>query len=562
MSQPPPATTPATATRRPAPGRAPRLNPIFRRYCRSRLRPQGLAIALLLTLIAATFLFLIIRSGAIYRAKLELADAERTPLIPLLVLQGIILFLLGTGQVAAGMTAEGDENVLDYQRLAPMTPLAKVLGYLFGLPVREYVCCLATMPFTLWALWRGQVEWVVALVLYAVFFSSAILYHLTGLVAGTVIRNRRWAFLVSMGLVFTLYTVMPQISNFGLVYFRYLTLQPVFEESVPHLIPRAAGATLLVGRALLGETRFFNVDLPEVVFTLLSQCVVGLTLAVMLWRRWRRPESHLLGKIWAIAVYAWIQVTLLGIALPRVDSGMLFPSREFTRRFGANTAAKRDWAVEPVEAVLMTAAVGAVSLVILWILTVLITPNAERQLRGWRRARKLGRHSLPWNSDPATSFTHVAIMAACGALGWFLFTRGIVESRWFGHARLSPSILAAFALVLFTGAMGFHALLEGSGGRATALCAILVGLVPVLLAAVLATITNRFAAPATWLGAISPLSAPLYAAAALVPVSELPLPLERAVPRAFWFSQTVAALLTLRLMVHLRTTRAALARKK
>ena len=103
-------------------------------------------------------------------------------IIPLLVLPGLILFVLGTAQVAGGMTAERDEGVIDYQRLIPMSPLAKVLGYLFGLPVREYVMFLATLPFTAWALWRGQVALAhVWLPLYAVVLSSTLLYHFTGL---------------------------------------------------------------------------------------------------------------------------------------------------------------------------------------------------------------------------------------------------------------------------------------------------------------------------------------------------------------------------------------------
>ncbi len=262
-------------------------NPIFRRYCRSRLRVRGLGAALLVTLILAGFIFFIFRVSTLHRAGMDPVDAERSPLIGLLVLQGIILFLLGTGQVAGGMTAEADEGVIDYQRLAPMTPLAKILGYLFGLPVREYVCFLATLPFTIWATWWGEVSLLAVGTLYLAFMSSAILYHLTGLVAGTVLRNRRWAFLVSMGLVFLLYTVMPQVSKFGLVYFRYLTLDPVFYESLPYMISRDAGATMLSAQALLGEARFFNLNLPEVVFTILSQGVIIMTLLIMLWRRGR-----------------------------------------------------------------------------------------------------------------------------------------------------------------------------------------------------------------------------------------------------------------------------------
>ncbi len=265
---------------------------------------------------------------------MDLVDAERTPLIALLIFQGVILFLLGTGQVAGGMTAEADEGVLDYQRLAPMSPLAKVLGYLFGLPIREYVLVLVTMPFSLWSLWRGQVPLGIALQLYGIFFTAGVLYHLTGLLAGTVVKNKRWAFLVSMGVIFLLYTVIPQLAKFGLAYFKYLTIMPVFEECYPHLIPRDAGATAQALQQLLPSAKFFNLDFPQAVFTLLSQGVLILTMTVMLWRRWRRAESHLLGKVWATGFFGWLQLVLLGNALPLIEPGHLFPSRGFDSFLG------------------------------------------------------------------------------------------------------------------------------------------------------------------------------------------------------------------------------------
>ena len=111
-------------------------NPIFRRYCQSRLRPRGLGVAILITVLVAGFIFAMSRSLGLNRSNLKLVDAERGTIIPLLVFQGVILFILGTAQVSGGMTTEKDEGVIDYQRLIPMTPLAKALGYLFGLPVR------------------------------------------------------------------------------------------------------------------------------------------------------------------------------------------------------------------------------------------------------------------------------------------------------------------------------------------------------------------------------------------------------------------------------------------
>ena len=112
-------------------------NPIVRRYARSRMRPRALGLSLLITLMIAGFLFFVIRQLGIYQAELSIRDAHRMPIIPLLFFQGFILFVLGSGQTAAGMTAEADEGVIDYQRLTPMTPMAKVVGYLFGLPIRE-----------------------------------------------------------------------------------------------------------------------------------------------------------------------------------------------------------------------------------------------------------------------------------------------------------------------------------------------------------------------------------------------------------------------------------------
>ena len=113
------------------------------------------------------------------------------------------------------------------------------------------------------AKWRGTV-WVP---LYVVMLSSTLLYHFTGLLTGTVVRNRRWAFLVSIGLVFCLYTVIPQMAKFGLVFFKYLTITPVFEESLPGILPRTAGALMNTLQRLAPTVKFFNLDFSEAVFT-------------------------------------------------------------------------------------------------------------------------------------------------------------------------------------------------------------------------------------------------------------------------------------------------------
>ncbi|MEM9480011.1 MAG: hypothetical protein AAGA58_10195, partial [Verrucomicrobiota bacterium] len=534
-------------------------NPIVRRYCYSRLRPRGLGIWLLVTLLIAGFMFFTARGVAIHQGDMEIVDAERMALIPLLIFQGIILFLLGTGQVAGGMTAESDEGVIDYQRLAPMSPLGKVLGYLFGLPIREYVMVLATMPFTIWGLWKGEVPLGISLQLYGVFFTSAILYHLTGLVAGTVVKNKRWAFLVSMAVVFLLYTVIPQLAKFGLVYFRYLTIMPVLEESWPYLIERTAGAAVRSVQNLLPKASFFDLGFPQVVFTVISQLVLILTGISMLWRRWRRAESHLLGKLWAVLVFGWVQIVLLGNALPLIEKGYLFPSREldrFTGRFQTGGWNPQTW-----EAGAIVVTFGLSTLAMLWLLTLMITPSAETRLRGWRRARKLNRSWFSPFSDPATSWPWVVAMVMMGVTGWFVFAKAVIEAHWFPGQVVQPESLAAFGIVLVTGGLGFHAILEARGGRAAGLAAIFVGVVPIMVGTIVAIVNDDFPALAIWIAGISPPTGPFFASTISMGMPDVPPELYRAIPRAFWFWQVLSVVVLLRLTLGLRKSLRSTAKK-
>lgn len=537
-------------------------NPIVKRYARSRLRPMGLGVWALLSVLIAGFIFFGVRAGSAYRLDFDPIDAARMPLIPLLFFQGVILFVLATGQVAGAMTAEADEGVLDYQRLAPMTPLAKVVGYLFGLPIREWVLFAVTLPFSIWSMWQGEVPLKIGLQLYGVFIVAGVLYHLTGLLAGTVMKNRRWAFLSSMGLVFLLYTVIPQAAKFGLVYFKYVTIMPVVEECYPHLIERKAGALVETYQTLLPSARFFGLNFPQGVFTLLSQGVLILVMMTMLWRRWRRSESHLLGKFGAAGLFGWIQLVLLGNSLPLIETGELFPSREFGRQFSQiSQFDSQTWSPDPGEALAMIGLFGVVSLLMLWWMILLITPDHEGQVRGWRRARKVGRNRLALASDSATSVPWVLVMIGMAAWGWDVFARTLIDSRWFPGYDLAPWAFGCFALVLATGGLGFSAMLEGRGKRATGLAAILFGVAPVMVGTVLAVSSDRLAAAATWLIGVCPAIWPVFAGAVLVPNDDMPRQVVRALPNAFWFWQGVGVLAVGWLLVELWKTRRAIAEK-
>lgn len=547
-----------TPGRDPLPSRAWKAweNPIFLRYCRSRLRPRGLGVALLVTILVAGFISGLCHSIGL-RSEAEAVTAARWSIIPLLVLQGFILFIIGTAQVSGGITAERDEGVIDYQRLIPMSPLSKVLGYLFGLPVREYAMFLATLPFTAWALWRGQVAWNAWLPLYLVVISSALLYHLTGLVTGTVVRNRRWAFLISIGLVFGLYTVIPQAAKAGLVFFKYLTITPVFDECLPGLLPHGAGSVVKAVQSLAPTARFFDLNLPEAVFTIFSQGGLILTFLVMLCRKWRRTEARLLSKLWTAGLFLWVQVLLLGNALPLIDLGILFPSRAFSRF----KELLPDWHPQPMEAVSMSGLYGMVTMLLLFILIGIATPSPDEQLRGWRRARKQGADSLPRLGDASTAFWIVLFMAGIGSAGWFLFTGALVESRWFPGNTVPGHVFACFLVIMLSAGLAYQALLEARGGRALGLAVILFGVAPIMAGTVLGTISDRTVPLATWLSGLSPATLPFYAASTLLPLAELPVQAARAVPRAFYFWLLVDVAVAGWLTVRLRTQRREMARR-
>lgn len=525
-------------------------NPIFLRYCRSRLRVRGLGVVLLIAVIISSFIVAMAYSAGV-KMNLQPSDAARSAIIPLMVLQSIILFVLGTSQVSGGMTAERDEGVIDYQRLIPMTPLSKVVGFLFGLPVREYVAFIVTLPFTAWALWVGGVSWDVWLPLYGVIFSSTLLYHFTGLLTGTVAKNRRWAFLASIGLVFCLYTVIPQMAKFGLVFFKYLTIQPVFEECLPGILPESTGEVVALGQSLVPTVKFFGLDFSETVFTLFSQGGLILTFVVMLCRKWKKNESHLLGKIWASGFFIWIHVLLLGNALPLIDLGKIFPSRGFSRL----VRMKPDWTPEATEAVVMSGIYGFFTLILMFVLGAIITPAPESQLRGWRRARKYGKKRLPWAGDSSTAFWSLLFMAIAGAACWFIFTRALVESRWFPGHVVPIGVFGYFTAVLFAAGVGAQLLMEWKGGRAVFLTAILLGVVPMMAGSVLAVIGGTMTPLAIWIMGLSPASLPFYAPGSLLSLSELPREAARALPRAFYFWMFVSCITALWLAVKARASR-------
>ena len=127
-------------------------NPIVWKNFKSRFRLQSL-FHLLLVFIIAAFMTLTIFSG-VDRFEADPVQAARAGILPLGIFQWLILVLSGTGRISSGIIHERVTGTIDYTRLTPMSPMTKLLGYLFGLPVREYIAFAITMPFMIFLLIR------------------------------------------------------------------------------------------------------------------------------------------------------------------------------------------------------------------------------------------------------------------------------------------------------------------------------------------------------------------------------------------------------------------------
>ena len=89
------------------------------------------------------------------------------------------------------------------------------------------------------------------------------------------------------------------------------------------------------------------------------------------------------------------------------------------------------------------------------------------------------------------------------------------------------------------------------------LAAILVGVVPLMLGAVCVPLEKPVLS--VWCFGLSPVSMPFFASGSVLPITELPHEIARAVPRAFHFWLSIGGLVTLWLVGQLRSARKAMA---
>ncbi|MGB0416381.1 MAG: hypothetical protein ACPGKS_05995 [Coraliomargarita sp.] len=485
-------------------------NPIFIRYCRARLCRVGFGAWASVVLVITAFVFFMSFLAPQRWGSAEIEDAAGFSLVAIIVIQCALLMFKGSFNMAAGITREGIEGILDYQRLSPMSPLSKALGYLFGLPVQEWVLFTLTLPFLGYIYVAGSLPLVTVAKVYAVMIPAVLLYHMTGFLAGMVVKQRFLAGFLSQLLMVLLYFILPQLSNIGYVFFDYLTIRPVLYDELAGLIP---------DWELREPVRFYQFNIPVWLFSIAMQLSLFSIFLMIVLRKWRNENAHLLGKHASVGILAGTLLVFLGRILPLIPDGKIFPP--FMRDNFSGAEAQIGDAVIQVrdmlegQALAMPGIFGLFLLLLICLMISFITPSRDTRIKELRRIRKLGLSKIPMGSDAATSIPQTLAFCLMGSAAWVAFNFSLFDCAWFQGMAMdfkSTGWLLC-SLALFVPALVFQQLLESGGYKAVFIPTLYVWVVPLLVAIVVLSVADGLVLHrlSYYLMAVSGFALPLYA---------------------------------------------------
>lgn len=462
-------------------------NPIFIRYCRSRLRPVSFAAWASIILVFTGFAFFMSFLAPQKWGNASVEAAAGFAFVTIIVVQCGLLMFKGSFNMATGITREGIEGILDYQRLSPMSPLSKALGYLFGLPVQEWALFALTLPFLGYILYTGDIPLFKIAKVYAVMLPAVMLYHMTGFLAGMVVKQRFLAGFLSQILMVLLYFILPQLSNIGYVFFEYLTIYPVLFDELAGILPNWE---------LQEPVRFYQYHVPVWLFSIGMQLsLFGIFLIIVL-RKWRNENAHLLGKHAAVGIFAGGLAVFLGTILPLIPDGKIFPP--FMRDNFTNAEADiaeavvkvRDM-IEP-QTLAMPGVFGLFVFISICLMVSFITPARETRMKELRRMRKLGWKKIPSGADAATSLPHTLALCLLGSGAWMVFIYSLFQCAWFQGMAMNFHDMGWLLcpLALFIPAILFQQRLEQGGFKAVFIPTLYGWVVPLLIAIILLSVAD------------------------------------------------------------------------
>lgn len=408
------------------------MNPLLIKGIRENLRTKHLIAAGLFSLIVCSTVYMtafLQGSDGKYRMNPETNEWVKEESSPvkgarnaftfLLALQGFYLMFLGTGRVASITAEERESGLLDYQRMTPMNPFSKIVGYIFGIPAREYYMFLFTLPFLAHAMFVGKLPWGNILHLYAVFFCSVILYHLTAHTVGLVVPKPRAASWVSRIVVLGLYVVLPGLGQAGISFLSFLTILPTYFGKIFPLLSDQGGQN--VGRLeselvdFWQDVPFFDFTISPTTFTFLMQGLLILTLLVTGYRKWRNQALPALSKTSALFIYSIFQLLLLGCLWTFFDKG------EASGLIGQELSA-HEFSGKQEKILGLILVIGiffSLSLLFILCLINICCPNRHLYLKGIQRIAKFNLARIPRIADESSG---LGLMLILGVITLFTYS--------------------------------------------------------------------------------------------------------------------------------------------
>jgi hypothetical protein len=455
------------------------LNPLIRKGIRERLRLKQLIAWGLLTLILTSFTYLTAylegsdgqwiydeESESWEKGEASPVNGARRAFPWLLGVQGFILMFLGTGRMAGGTAEERETGLLDYQRMTPMRPFSKIIGYLFGLPAREYFMFTLTLPFLVHAIIVGELTPGKVFHLYAVFLSCVLLYHLTAHVTGLIVSKPRAASWVSRMVVLGLYVFLPGLGQAGFSFLSFLTLLPTYFGLMSEEL-------LIVGEqsrnmwnqemaTFWTEVPFFETTLSPAFFTVLMQGLLLSGLFATAHRKWRNEALTAFSKPFGIGLFFLLQFMLLG------SLWQLYGDGNASGLLGTAISGDKfdESLIQETESGIVRATVRRTGVVVVIVQTILFTlslaaavlilnvtcPTRHQYLKGKRRSAKLGLTDIPMWADEKPGWLMVLCLALIMPFTHFaLLTRAINSGLYFENfpgmgAYILPCVLFAACL--------------------------------------------------------------------------------------------------------------------
>lgn len=509
-------------------------NPIFLRYLRSRMRWGRLSASLILTIVITTFVFLMSYNIATWKSpsiqnSISSEDAYRATFMPIFIIQTLIMMFMGTGAVAGGITQEFEDGMIDYQRLTPMSPLAKILGYLFGLPVREW--CLLGLTFIPIAIIvvGGDIPMDSVINVYSVFFLSVMLYHLLALVVVQSMKRKRLAGRVIQMLVLLIYAVFPLLSQFGIIFFDYLTVRPILKAHMLEFLPEQTFFTSLIGMdGSDASVPFYDRYLEAWSFAVMLQASLVVTFIVMLNRRWKDTSAHLVSKPFGVVFFAFFGFLLLGNTIPLAEEGNMSFSKKMVENRVAHIEARTRMhpnfrpedeialqnrikgmrqnqnPFQAAELALTQTLFFVVSASLACLIIFVCTPIHSKYLVGLRRSRNLEKKWIPahWDEAPGALLAFLVVSLLGYALYQFsstLYTGKAVPSRVRDLVPFIPVVVLYGSLCVAT----FYAVYEAWDKKGLFLLLLFIWVLPVMVAMVMAVL-NMPPDSLVWVSSLSP----------------------------------------------------------